>query len=556
LAQSGHVSASQPHCSHSLRARCQCGLGRLHTEHCANEERRVNAESGGDGCKETGDPEVEPVDRDERAAGARDHAHCVGDTAANALADVEKSQAQPEADVGRADDAQVERAKARDLGVVAEQADPQARLERDDRADRSAHHRHRRRAGPRDLAGTAILLRAPVRPNHRDHRGAEAERDRLHDVFKARAHGVAERGVAPQLSGDSRQYDDREIGDGYVDQAGHAYLEDVGKPLPARSHPAEVQPHDRARTQVPDHDGAAAGERNHQSQARAGRTERRHRSEAEDQDGRNRDVRHNGADQHGRGEAHVASAAHRIAQQIAHTDDDGAAQRHVGVGERVGEHFVASAHRAEQEGRAQQQHGGEDRGDGERQEKRVEDERVGAIAAPRAQRACDGRRDADAHAAVCRLQDHHHPGKRQRGTGERIGADAPEKETVERDHAGEREQSEDVRRRQTQQGGQDSTFEQQLGARGRGQKARAFAVPMMAGKSRRFGRSWRAPRPQRGGDLSSAWTGASWEPGRLRVGARLASTYSVVVRTAKDHFSGRPENISCTPRDRWPEPVA
>src|SRR5262245_58788293 len=30
-------------------------------------------------------------------------------------------------------------------------------------------------------------------------------------------------------------------------------------------------------------------------------------------------------------EAHVAGAAHRIAQQIAHADDDGAAQRHVRV---------------------------------------------------------------------------------------------------------------------------------------------------------------------------------------------------------------------------------
>src|SRR5262249_35479546 len=50
-----------------------------------------------------------------------------------------KSEAEPEADVGRADDVQVEGAEARDLGVVAEQADPQATLESDDQADRSAH---------------------------------------------------------------------------------------------------------------------------------------------------------------------------------------------------------------------------------------------------------------------------------------------------------------------------------------------------------------------------------------------------------------------------------
>src|SRR5262249_20323996 len=48
------------------------------------------------------------------------------------------------------------------------------------------------------------------------------------------------------------------IGDGNVDQARHADLEYVGEQLPARRHPAEVQPDDRAGAQVPDHDGAAA----------------------------------------------------------------------------------------------------------------------------------------------------------------------------------------------------------------------------------------------------------------------------------------------------------
>jgi hypothetical protein len=95
----------------------------------------------------------------------------------------------------------------------------------------------------------------------------------------------------------------------------------------------------------------------------------------------------------------------------------------------------------------------------------VEDESVGAVAAPSAERARDGRGDANAHAAVGGLQDHHHPGKRQRGAGQRIGADTPEKESVKRDHAGEREQNEDVRHREAQQCGQDRAFEQQLGAR-------------------------------------------------------------------------------------------
>jgi hypothetical protein len=77
------------------------------------------------------------------------------------------------------------------------------------------------------------------------------------------------------------------------------------------------------------------------------------------------------------------------------------------------------------------------------------------------------RGDAGAHAAIGRLQDHHHPGECQRGAGERIGADTSEKKSVKRDHASEGEQGEDVRRRQAQQRGEYRALEQQLGARRR-----------------------------------------------------------------------------------------
>src|SRR5215471_20866780 len=84
--------------SRVLGARCICDDGCLHAEHCADEERRVDAEPGGDGGKETGDAEVEPVDRDEPASGARDHARRIGihrrDAAAESQGDVEKSEAQ------------------------------------------------------------------------------------------------------------------------------------------------------------------------------------------------------------------------------------------------------------------------------------------------------------------------------------------------------------------------------------------------------------------------------------------------------------------------------
>jgi len=48
-------------------------------------------------------------------------------------------------------------------------------------------------------------------------------------------------------------------------------------------------------------------------------------------------VHDNAADQHGRREAHVAGAAHRIAEQVAHADDDGAAREDVDLAVRHGD---------------------------------------------------------------------------------------------------------------------------------------------------------------------------------------------------------------------------
>ena len=119
------VSEPRPRTS---RGRCKCGVGCLHAEYCVEEHRRVKAESCGNRGKKPGDAEIEPVDRDEPAGGAGNHAQRVGvhgrDGAADAQGDVEKSEAQPEQQIGRTDDAQVEGAKTRDLDIVAEQADP------------------------------------------------------------------------------------------------------------------------------------------------------------------------------------------------------------------------------------------------------------------------------------------------------------------------------------------------------------------------------------------------------------------------------------------------
>jgi len=88
--------------------------------------------------------------------------------------------------------------------------------------------------------------------------------------------------------------------------------------------------------------------------------------------------------------------------------------------------------------------------------------RVGLAGADSAR---DRRRNTGTHPAVGRLQDEHHPGKNQRGAGERVRSELSEKKPVERDHAGERQQVEDIRRGQLEQRREDRALEQPLGAR-------------------------------------------------------------------------------------------
>jgi hypothetical protein len=98
----------------------------------------------------------------------------------------------------------------------------------------------------------------------------------------------------------------------------------------------------------------------------------------------------------------------------------------------------------------------------------VENQFVGAVALAGAQRPRHRRRYARAHSAVGGLQNEHHKWKRQRGAGERSGADAAKKEAIEHDHTNEREEIQDVWRCESQQCRQDRSVEYELGARSRG----------------------------------------------------------------------------------------
>jgi hypothetical protein len=174
-------------------------------------------------------------------------------------------------------------------------------------------------------------------------------------------------------------------------------------------------------------------------------------------------VRDDAADDDAGGQGHIPGAPHGVAEQIQHADRYGASKRDVGIGERGREHFALSAHPAKQNRRSEQHGRRKHRAESESQDERVIDERIGAFALPRAERACNGGGNAAAHPAVRRVLDEHHERKSQRHAGQGICAETAEKQRVECDHAGEGEKVEHIRCRQAQQGGKNRSFQQQLG---------------------------------------------------------------------------------------------
>src|SRR5712691_8328797 len=110
-----------------------------------------------------------------------------------------------------------------------------------------------------------------------------------------------------------------------------------------------------------------------------------------------------------------------------------------------------SSHPSKDEWRAEQQHWRECRRQTKSQAKSVERKRVGDVALACPKRACNGGRTAATHTARGRVLDEHHERKCERHARERVRAKMAQKQSVERDHAGNGKKVQDVRRRQTQQ---------------------------------------------------------------------------------------------------------
>ena len=237
--------------------------------------------------------------------------------------------------------------------------------------------------------------------------------------------------------------------------------------MPRERVPARRQCHQRARRlQIDEQHQAAHRERNHQPPVRTGRPQCRHRPPAEDQQGRQHGVAQYAAHQHPRRQAHVASAAHHVGENVEHPHRERTAEHHVGVSQRRIECRAAPAH-----GLVDHRPGGEHQGREQhrrrnRQHEGMCGERIGAQMITGTGRACNGRRDGTANATGGDVLHEHHKRKHQRYAGQRIGSKTAQEQPVEGNHPCDSEQVEHVGERQPQQRRQDRRFEQPPGACG------------------------------------------------------------------------------------------
>ena len=187
------------------------------------------------------------------------------------------------------------------------------------------------------------------------------------------------------------------------------------------------------------HCGGAVGDQ--QADGGAGHAQAGYRAPAEDQRRAQHQVDQRRQHQQQRRQQHVARAAHHGAQHVGGPDDDGAAEQHVGIGQRRVERRAAPAHgrvhaaaEAEQHERERgRQHAGD--------EQRLLRQAAGLIAAPGAQRACDGGGDGTADAAARHLHHQHRQRKDQRDARQRVGAQLAEDVAVVADDDRHREQA-------------------------------------------------------------------------------------------------------------------
>jgi hypothetical protein len=94
----------------------------------------------------------------------------------------------------------------------------------------------------------------------------------------------------------------------------------------------------------------------------------------------------------------------------------------------------------------------------------VQDERVGYVALAGTECPGNGGRNSAAHAACSGVLNEHDKWEGQGRPCQGVGTQPAHEETVEGDHAGNGKKIEDIRRRESQQCGEDRAFQKKFGA--------------------------------------------------------------------------------------------
>ncbi len=199
----------------------------------------------------------------------------------------------------------------------------------------------------------------------------------------------------------------------------------------------------------------------------AGHAEFRQAEQSKTEAAADRDLDDGDADQHDRGDAHVAGAAHHRGQRVDQPDRYRAGEQHVRILHRLFEHAAAAAEQRIELPAERQHHHGEEQSGAGADHRRMQRQRRGAVAVAGAERAADGGRDAAAHRARRHHLRQHHERKHQRDPGQRLGAepadigglgDRNQRGAEHRDRIGQRE---------LQQRRQDRRGQQAVDRRGR-----------------------------------------------------------------------------------------
>ena len=179
---------------------------------------------------------------------------------------------------------------------------------------------------------------------------------------------------------------------------------------------------------------------------------------------RQRHQQRRAGNRHHRRNEGVAGAADDVGERVEQPDQDDAGEHDVGIGQRHGERAAAAAERRVEPRTGRDHRDGEERGEARGDDQRVQDGRVGILAAARAERARDRRRHAAAHRAGRHHLHQHDAGKHQRDAGERIGAELADEIGLDQAGRGLHQRGDDVGDRQPQQGRRDRRFDQDFGA--------------------------------------------------------------------------------------------